>query len=138
MKHMFSNASASSISKLPEPFKTAIQNSRLWKWERTQNMPTTGCWASLSLLEFSGGTADLRQHWFAPEYTVHSNADLYASILGITRKRALRASDLEEVCNALSQSPVFSAKTVDVSTLQDWSIQVMKFLPIGFLKEYLV
>jgi hypothetical protein len=47
MKYMYTNALASSISKLPEPFRTAVQNSRLWKWERSQNMETTGCWPSL-------------------------------------------------------------------------------------------
>jgi hypothetical protein len=48
MKHMFTNAPASKISKLPEPFRTAVQNSRLWKWERSQEeLETTGCWATL-------------------------------------------------------------------------------------------
>lgn len=47
MKDMYTNAPASSISKLPEPFRTAVQNSRLWRWERSQNMETTGCWPSL-------------------------------------------------------------------------------------------
>ncbi|KAH8653945.1 hypothetical protein BGZ60DRAFT_435794 [Tricladium varicosporioides] len=47
MKYMYTNAPARNISKMPEPFKTAIQNSRLWKWERSQNMETTGCWPSL-------------------------------------------------------------------------------------------
>jgi hypothetical protein len=47
MKYMYTNAPASNISKMPEPFQTAVQNSRLWKWERSQNMETTGCWPSL-------------------------------------------------------------------------------------------
>jgi hypothetical protein len=48
MKYMYTNAPASNISKLPEPFRTAVQSSRLWKWERSQeNMETTGCWPSL-------------------------------------------------------------------------------------------
>lgn len=47
MKHMYTNALASNISKLPEPFRAAIENSRLWKWERSQNCETTGCWAAL-------------------------------------------------------------------------------------------
>ncbi|PVH92396.1 hypothetical protein DM02DRAFT_278269 [Periconia macrospinosa] len=47
MKHMYTNGPASEISKFPEPFKTAIQNSRLWKWERSQELLTTGCWATL-------------------------------------------------------------------------------------------
>lgn len=47
MKDMYTNAPASSISELPEPFKTAVQNSRLWKWEREQQLEVTGCLATL-------------------------------------------------------------------------------------------
>jgi hypothetical protein len=47
MSHMYSNAPATIVSILPEPFKSAVMNSRLWKWERCQNMETTGCLASL-------------------------------------------------------------------------------------------
>jgi hypothetical protein len=47
MKHMYTNAPASNISKMPELFKTAIQNSRQWKSERSQGLETTGCWPSL-------------------------------------------------------------------------------------------
>jgi hypothetical protein len=47
MKYMYTNALASNISKMPEPFRTAVQNSQLWKSERSQNMQTTGCWPSL-------------------------------------------------------------------------------------------
>jgi hypothetical protein len=47
MKDMYTKALASNISKMPELFRTAIQNSRLWKWERSQNMERTGCWPIL-------------------------------------------------------------------------------------------
>ncbi|ELR02016.1 hypothetical protein VC83_01460 [Pseudogymnoascus destructans] len=47
MKDMYTNALASNISKMPEPFKTAIENSRQWKWERSKGLQTTGCWPSL-------------------------------------------------------------------------------------------
>lgn len=47
MKYMFSNAPASSILQLPEPFKTAVQNSQQWRLERNQNLETTSCLASL-------------------------------------------------------------------------------------------
>jgi len=47
MKYMFNNALASNISRLPEPFRSAVENSRLWKWERGQGLLTTGCWPSL-------------------------------------------------------------------------------------------
>lgn len=47
MKYMFTNAPARSIASLPTPFKTAIQSSNLWKWERHQGLETTGCLATL-------------------------------------------------------------------------------------------
>ncbi|KAH1452267.1 hypothetical protein KXW57_003990 [Aspergillus fumigatus] len=47
MKYMFSNAPASSISHLPEPFRTAVENSQQWRSERSQNLETTSCLASL-------------------------------------------------------------------------------------------
>lgn len=47
MKSMYTNAPAENISKIPEPFRTAIKNSRLWKWERSEGLETTGCWPSL-------------------------------------------------------------------------------------------
>jgi hypothetical protein len=46
-KYMYTNAPASDISKWPEPIRTAIQNSRLWKWERGEELQTTGCWPIL-------------------------------------------------------------------------------------------
>ncbi|KMP10219.1 hypothetical protein CIRG_09900 [Coccidioides immitis RMSCC 2394] len=47
MKYMFTDAPASNVSTLPEPFRKAIENSRLWQWERQQGMENTGCLASL-------------------------------------------------------------------------------------------
>lgn len=49
MKYIYTNTLASNISKLPELFRTAVQNSRLWQWERNQEpeLKTTGCWPSL-------------------------------------------------------------------------------------------
>jgi len=44
MKYVYTNAPASCVLTLPEPFRTAIKNSRLWKWERSQpGLETTGC-----------------------------------------------------------------------------------------------
>ncbi|OJJ65620.1 hypothetical protein ASPBRDRAFT_49627 [Aspergillus brasiliensis CBS 101740] len=45
MKYMFTNAPVDSILVLPEQFKRAIQNSSLWKWERSRQLSTTGCLA---------------------------------------------------------------------------------------------
>jgi hypothetical protein len=43
MKNMYTNVMAGNISKMPEPFRTAVQNSWLWKWERSQGLETIGC-----------------------------------------------------------------------------------------------
>ena len=47
MKHMYTNGPASNISKLPGQIRTAIENSRLWQWERNQGLQFTGCLATL-------------------------------------------------------------------------------------------
>lgn len=106
--------------------------------ERTRSDETQMTSLIRALLEFSGGRMDLQQHGFAQEYTVSDNADLYASVLGITRKRTLGDIDPEEICNALLESPVFSEVTINAQSLEDWTMQMMNFLPIGFPKNYLV
>jgi len=45
MKHMYTNGPASNISKWPEPFRSAIENGRLWKWERSKRLHSTSTWA---------------------------------------------------------------------------------------------
>ncbi|KAH9905222.1 hypothetical protein F4778DRAFT_698018 [Xylariomycetidae sp. FL2044] len=47
MKHMFTDAPAANISLLPQPFRSAIRNSRLWRWERSQGYDSTSCLATL-------------------------------------------------------------------------------------------
>ncbi|OQE69869.1 hypothetical protein PENNAL_c0126G11276 [Penicillium nalgiovense] len=47
MKHMYTNPDPVCIDKLPEPFQTAVRESRLWKWERSQGMKTTSSLATL-------------------------------------------------------------------------------------------
>jgi len=44
---MFTDGPAGVISELKEPFQSAVKSSRLWKWERSKGMRTTGCIASL-------------------------------------------------------------------------------------------
>ncbi|OJD10776.1 hypothetical protein AJ78_08306 [Emergomyces pasteurianus Ep9510] len=45
--YIYINAPASSIAVLLEPFKTAVQNSKLWIQERRQGLEKTGCLATL-------------------------------------------------------------------------------------------
>ena len=84
-----------------------------------------------ALLELSGGRRDLLQHRFAEEYTVIDHANLYASILGITRTKAFGGFDSREIKNTLLGSPVFSGMTVDEQDLENWTAHMMKCLRIG-------
>ncbi|KJZ68049.1 hypothetical protein HIM_12560 [Hirsutella minnesotensis 3608] len=47
MKHMYTNGDPDCVDALPEPFKRIIWSSRLWNWERSKGMKTTGCLATL-------------------------------------------------------------------------------------------
>ncbi|PGH19286.1 hypothetical protein AJ80_04039 [Polytolypa hystricis UAMH7299] len=47
VKYMYTNAPTSIIEQLPEPLKTAVQNSKQWRDERRRNSKTTGCLATL-------------------------------------------------------------------------------------------
>jgi hypothetical protein len=91
-----------------------------------------------ALLELSGGRVDFQQHRFAEEYTASENADLYASVLGITRTRQFGDFDSEEMCNTLSKSPVFSGMKIGVQDLEEWTTKMINSLPVGFPKGYLV
>jgi hypothetical protein len=91
-----------------------------------------------ALLELSGGRVDIQQHGFAEEYTASENADLYASVLGITRTKQCGDFDLEEMRNTLSKSPVFSGMIIGARDLEGWTTNMIHSLRIGFRKGYLV
>jgi hypothetical protein len=94
-----------------------------------------------ALLELSGGRMDPLQHGFDDEYTANENADLYASVLGITRTRQFGDFDSEEMrimCTTLSKSLVFSKLIICEQDLREWTTRMIEFLPIGFEKGYLV
>ncbi len=96
---------------------------------------TSLTWA---LLKLFSDRVNLQQHGFAQEYTVCDNTDLYALVLSITRKRTFRDIDSEKMCNALLKSSVFSEVTISAQSLENWTMQMMDFLCIGFLKNYLI
>lgn len=91
-----------------------------------------------ALLELSGGRVDRRQHGFAEEYTASENANLYASIFDITRTNQFGDFDLEEMCNTLSKSPVFSRMTTSVQDLEEWTMKMTDLLFLGFREGHLV
>lgn len=91
-----------------------------------------------ALLELSGSRVDLLQHGFAKEYTVSENADLYASVLGITKTKQFGNFDSEEMRNTLSKSPVFSGLTIGVQDLEERIAKMVDSLRVGFREGYLV
>jgi len=111
---------------IPEPFK---------RTKRDEAQLNSLSWA---LLKLSGINVDLLQHGFAEEYTVSDNADLFASLLGITRTEQFGDSDLEEMRNTLSKSLVFSGITISVQDVEKWTTKMMESLRVGFRKGYLV
>ena len=88
-----------------------------------------------ALLELSGGRVDVQQYGFAQEYTLRDNADLYASVLGITRERTFGDSDSKQIYKELLESPVFSETTISAQDLEESTIKIREFLPIGFPKD---
>jgi len=91
-----------------------------------------------ALLKFSGGRVDVQQHGFAQEYTIRDNADLYASVLGITREKMFGDSNSEQIDKELLRSSVFLETTISAQGLEDSTMKMMDFLPVGFPKDYLV
>jgi hypothetical protein len=90
-----------------------------------------------ALLELSGGRVDIRQHGFA-EYTASANADLYASVLGITKAKQFGDFDSGEMRKTLSKSSVFSRMTISARDLERWTMMMIHSLRVGFRKGYLV
>ncbi|KGQ01386.1 hypothetical protein PAAG_11849 [Paracoccidioides lutzii Pb01] len=83
-----------SILELPEIFRTAAQNSRLWKWERSQELETTGCLAKgdaqdrfpHDLVWSQRGIPSHQYLWNGAYYVIldleiyASNSDVYLSV----------------------------------------------------------
>lgn len=92
-----------------------------------------------SILEFSGGKVDCRQHHFELDYTASQNASLCARRLSVPFSRQMGSFDRNEMQAALSKSKLFSE--VPSSEIQDtleWSHRLMKLVPVGFPDNYLV
>ncbi len=66
------------------------------------------------------------------------NADLYASLLGITRTRQFGDLNSEEVYNELLKSPVFSGMEIGLQDMEEWTTKMMGSLRVGFRTGYLV
>jgi hypothetical protein len=92
-----------------------------------------------SLLEFSGGKVDCRQHEFGINYTTSQNASLCANLLGVLYSRQFGRSDPEEIQGALSRSRLFAELSKsDIPDTLDWGLRMMVLVPVGFPDNYLV
>ena len=91
-----------------------------------------------ALLKLSGGKSNLRQHEFAEEYKASQNADLFASVLDITRTNQFGEFDSKEICNLILKSPVFFGVAINVQDLDCWINDMRDFLCVGFREGYLV
>jgi len=90
-----------------------------------------------ALLKASGCSIDLQQHGFAEEYTADENADLFASLFGVTSARKFGRCDPEEMCDILSISPLFFAITIGVQDVEIWFSRMTGLLRLGFREGYL-
>ena len=79
---------------------------------------------------------DVQQHEFAKEYTPSDNADLYASVLGITRERTFGDCDSAQIYKELSESTVRLERTISARDLEEWTLKMKEFLPIEFSEDF--
>jgi hypothetical protein len=84
------------------------------------------------LLELSGGRKYLRQHIFHDKYSTNNNANLYGSLIGITRSNCFGNFDSQKMLNALSTSPVFTNDDIQMLNAVELSTEMIASLPIGF------
>ncbi|KAI4260734.1 MAG: hypothetical protein LQ352_000126 [Teloschistes flavicans] len=79
-----------------------------------------------SILEFSSGKVDIRQHDFGTNYTTSQNASLCASLLGIFYSRQFRRFDPEGMQAALSKSKLFAkSPKSDIPDVLEWKLRMM-------------
>ena len=91
------------------------------------------------LIELSGGKVDCRQHDFGIDYTANQNASLCVSFLGVSCSGQFGRFDPEEMQDALSKSKLFAELSKpDLPDTIEWSLRVMKLVPVGFPENYLV
>ncbi len=69
------------------------------------------------------------------DFTAVSNANLYASMIGITRTRSFGDYDAQEACDLLMRSAIFAGRTIGVEGLQHRIQKLCVYLPIvaGYL-----
>ncbi len=124
----------SSHDKILQDFACAL-SMPTWP-KRTSEIQVTSL--ARALLEFSGGIINLLQRRFAAEYTASDNANLFASILAMTRTSQFGKFDATEMCNTLSRSKLFSMETIREEDLCRRAIEMMRYLCLGFPEGYLV
>ncbi len=92
-----------------------------------------------SLLEFSGGRVECRQHNFDPDYTTSQNASFCAEPFGVTCSNQFEHFDPREMHNTLLKSNLFAgASNTGVPNTLEWSQRMMASFPIGYPDNHLV
>lgn len=89
------------------------------------------------LLELSGGRVDCQQHVFSDECTADGNAELLASLFGITT-REFGNVNVQDMVRLVSSSPLFSQSTMSVRDLVDQIVRMRRSLRLGFEEGHLV
>ena len=88
------------------------------------------------LLELSGGKVDCRQHALDQACTASENLSLCQTLVGVTGTNRFGHFDPKEMYSALSKSQTFvEDQKSGIRDTIGWSMCMMKFLPIGFVKE---
>ena len=88
-----------------------------------------------ALLRFSGATADFTHREFDEKYSVCDNANLIASVLGISIRPDFGQHDFNAVADILCISWM---STWVHKGMEDWAKLAMENLRIGFPKQHLV
>lgn len=92
-----------------------------------------------SILEFSGGKVDCKQHVFEPNYTVSQNTSLCARRLEVACSCQLGSFDPEKMHAALSDSKLFSeVRGPDIQNMLEQRLRLMRIVPVGIPDNHLV
>lgn len=91
-----------------------------------------------AFLEMSGGRVDREQHEFFDESTTDTNAELFTSVLEITRTKEFGNPDMQEMIALITRSPLFSKSMTNVQDLDDRTMEIGHSLLLGYEEGHLV
>lgn len=89
------------------------------------------------VFELSNGRVDQGQHIYGLDYTTSHNMYLCAYVLGIDHRHRLGHFDPQAMQGVLNRSSLYRASDHCLSAV-DWSVRMMKYVPLGFPRDYMV